>query len=242
MTTPFKTDLIKWEETILGGAHWSGMIRRGTGLRLTDLSGGANLGVLLFNAEEKLERYNMPDTLKSQHTAFLTKGNVCHSDMGRTMISVIEDDLGWHDTLCGLTDNQMIAKKYGDTHFQTHRNARFQNAKDGLLIELAKYGLGKRDLHANINFFSKVMPDKQGKLHFVARHSQAASYVDLRFDMNVLMIASAAPHPLDTNSTYQPSSVKLTAWQAGLASKEDACRQHCEQNERAFINTERYYG
>ncbi len=72
-----------WEEHLHSGAHWSGVARRGTRLRLTDLEGGANVAALLYNYEEKLERYNMADTLKAQHTAFLTRGNVCYSDMGR---------------------------------------------------------------------------------------------------------------------------------------------------------------
>ena len=78
-----------WEETVPGGNHWSGLMRRGTALRFTDLKGGANVSLLLYNFEDKLERYNMPDSLKAQHTAYLTTGNVCYSDMGRVMCSFI---------------------------------------------------------------------------------------------------------------------------------------------------------
>jgi len=230
-----------WEELVPGGTHWSGLIRRGTALRLTDTEGGANLSALFYNTEDKLERYNMPDTLKAQHTAFLTKGNVCYSDMGRVMCSIIEDSVGWHDTICGITDSAMIEAKYGKTAFQTHRNAMYRNGKDGLLIELAKYGLGKRDLVANVNFFSKVIPDEAGNLSFVTGHSKAGNYVDVRFDMNVLLVLSAAPHPLESKTTYQPATVKLSAWHAGLAEADDVCRNACEQNQRGFINTERYY-
>jgi uncharacterized protein len=230
-----------WEELVPGGTHWSGLIRRGTALRLTDTEGGANLSALFYNTEDKLERYNMPDTLKAQHTAFLTKGNVCYSDMGRVMCSIIEDNAGWHDTICGITDAAMIEAKYGKATFQTHRNAMYRNGKDGLLIELAKYGLGKRDLVANVNFFSKVIPDEAGNLSFVTGHSKAGNYVDVRFDMNVLLVLSAAPHPLESKTTYQPATVKLSAWHAGLAEADDVCRNACEQNQRGFINTERYY-
>src|SRR5262249_52914417 len=68
-----------WEELVVGGAHWSGLLRRGTTLRLTDVAGGANASVLLYNYEDRTERYNMPDTLKAQHTAFLARGCVCYS-------------------------------------------------------------------------------------------------------------------------------------------------------------------
>ncbi|MDX1352766.1 MAG: DUF1989 domain-containing protein, partial [Thiomicrorhabdus sp.] len=83
-----------WQESLPGGAHWSGVIRRGTVLRLTDLQGGANVAMLINNLEVKNERYNMPDTLKAQKTAFLTTPNMCFSDMGRVMCSIIADSCG----------------------------------------------------------------------------------------------------------------------------------------------------
>ena len=43
---------VLWEETVPGGCHWSGVIRRGVTLRLTDLEGGANCSVLFYNFEE----------------------------------------------------------------------------------------------------------------------------------------------------------------------------------------------
>ena len=230
-----------WEEVIPGGNHWSALIRRGTTLRITDLEGGANLSALLYNADEKLERYNMPDTLKAQHTAFLSTGNVCYSDMGRVMCSIIHDNVGWHDTICGVTDAAMVEAQYGKSSYQMHRNNMFRNGKDSLLIELAKYGLGKRDLMASVNFFSKVTPDAAGHLSFVQEHSQAGNFVDIRFDMNVLLVVSAAPHPLDPNTTYQPASVKISASHAATMQRDDICRNLCEQNARGFMNTERYY-
>jgi uncharacterized protein len=241
MKMQFDSKNVLWEEVIPGGNHWSGLIRRGTALRITDLAGGANLSALFYNAEDKLERYNMPDTLKAQHTAFLTTGNVCYSDMGRVMCSIIGDTAGWHDTVCGVTDAAMIEGKYGKSNYQTHRNAMYRNGKDGFLVELAKYGLTKRDLAANINFFSKVIPDEVGNLSFVQGHSKIGSYVDVRFDMNVLLVLSAAPHPLEPNATYQPADIKISAWHAGNASADDVCRNSCAQNGRGFVNTERYY-
>jgi uncharacterized protein len=232
---------ILWQEMIPGGNHWSGLIRRGTALRITDLAGGANLSALFYNAEDKLERYNLSDTLKAQHTAFLTAGNVIYSDMGRVLASIIADDVGWHDTICGVSDANMIAAQYGESSYQTHRNDMYRNGKDGLLIELAKHGLGKRDLTASVNFFSKVMPDNDGNLSFSENNSKAGSTVDVRFDMNVLLVLSAAPHPLDPKTSYQPSAVKFSAYHAGPVTRDDTCRNSCLQNGRGFVNTERYY-
>ena len=89
-------------EDYCGGNHWSGRLRRGTALHLTDLQGGANVSALFYNAEQPLERYNMPDTLKAQHTAHYGRGHVLMSDMGRAMASVTQDTLGWHDPLGAL--------------------------------------------------------------------------------------------------------------------------------------------
>ena len=230
-----------WEETIPGGNHWSGLMRRGSALRLTDIDGGANCSALFYNAEDKLERYNLSDTLKAQHTAFLTAGNVCYSDMGRVMASIIADSLGWHDTICGVIDAELIKSQYGESSYQTHGNNMFRSGKYGLLIELAKHGLGKRDLTASVNFFTKVVPDTAGNLSFIQNYSQPESYVDIRFDMNVLLVLSTAPHPLDTKISYQPSAVNLSIYHAGNALQEDICRNSCTQNARGFINTERYY-
>lgn len=239
--TVFDEKNVLWEETIPGGNHWSGIMRRGSALRLTDLDGGANVAALFYNREEKLERYNMPDTLKAQYTAFLTAGHVCYSDMGRVMCSIIGDSVGWHDTFSGISDAALIEKKYGVANYQTHRNDMYRSAKDGLLVELGKWGLGKRDLVANVNFFSKVTADDEGKLLFQPGHSPAGSTVDLRFDMDTLVVLSTAPHPLDPDPEYKPAAVKLTAWHTGLAAADDLCRNSCPQNQRGFINTERYY-
>ena len=140
-----------WEEHIPGGCHWSGIVRRGTTLRLVDIAGGANAAVLFFNQEEKLERYNMADTLKAQHTARLTRGHVCYSDMGRVLCSIAADSAGWHDPLCGPSDAATTRARYGEKTYQDARNDMHRNGRDGLLIELEKWGLGKRDLAATVN-------------------------------------------------------------------------------------------
>src|SRR5690349_11223402 len=86
-------------EQIPGGAMWSYALARHDLLRITDLEGGANVALLLYNRDQLLERYNMPDTLKAQHTAFLTRGNALYSDMGRILCSIVADTSGWHDTV-----------------------------------------------------------------------------------------------------------------------------------------------
>jgi uncharacterized protein YcgI (DUF1989 family) len=118
----------------------------------------------------------------------------------------------------------------------------YRNGRDGLLIELAKWGLGVRDLVPSVNFFSKVVPDADGALSHVPGHSVAGSHVDLRFEMDTLVVLSSAPHPLDARPDYAPADVRLSATLAAPVAADDACRLQCAQNGRAFINTERYCG
>jgi uncharacterized protein len=230
-----------WEEEIRGGAHWSAVIRRGVVLRLQAMGDDANVAALFFNREQPLERYNMADTLKAQHIAHLTSGCVCYSDMGRILCSITADTCGWHDPLCGLTDATQLAARYGATRFQEQRNDRFVSGREAMLIELGKYGLGERDLVANINFFSKVMVDDAGAMHLVAGHGKAGQFVDLRFEMDTIVALHAGPHPLATTSRYAPAAIRLQARRGPLPAADDPCRTRCPENARGFINTERLY-
>jgi urea carboxylase-associated protein 2 len=225
-------------ETLRGGAMTSFVLRRGTTLRLTDPAGGANVSALLFNADMPLERYNMPDTLKAQFTAFLTAGRVLYSDMGRVLCSIPEDTCGWHDTLCGVIGAAKTQEKYGESSYQKLRNAFHRSGRDNFLVELAKHGLGKRDLHANVNFFSKVTVDDAGNLHFVPDASAPGSFVDLRAEMNVLVVLSNTPHPLAPAGEWNPPDVTLAVRETDPPGPEDACRVSRPENIRGFLNTE----
>ncbi len=241
MSLPADKKSLLWEEHIVAGAHWSALLRRGHTLRLTDTEGGANVSALLYNADEKLERYNMADTLKAQHTAYLTTGVVCYSDMGRILCSITADTCGWHDTLGGVSNVAMVERRYGIARYQEHRNDYHKNGYDSLVNELGKYGLGKRDIVANINFFSKITVDDSGKMNFHPGHSQPGNYVDLRFEMNTLVVLSTCQHPLDPATVYQPKPIQLSVWHSGPVPTDDACRNRCPENQRGFTNTERLY-
>jgi urea carboxylase-associated protein 2 len=230
-----------WEDEIPGGTHWSGLLRRGVALRLIALGDDANVAALFYSREQPLERYNMADTLKAQHTAHLTTGHVCYSDMGRILCSVIDDTCGWHDPLCGLTNAQSLAARYGATRFQEERNSRYVSGLEAMLVELGKYGLGERDLVANLNFFSKVIVDDSGALRRIAGHARLGHSVELRFEMDTLVLLHAGPHPLDTGTRHEPAGIRLVARRAAPPAADDVCRARCPENARGFINTERLY-
>lgn len=222
------------------GAAWSGVVRRHHTLRITDVEGGANVSALLFNRDLLTERYNMPDTLKCQHTAFVTAGHALYSDMGRVLASITADTCGWHDPLAGHADAELVARKWGRTSYQEHRNARHRNTRDEFLIELGKWGLGPQDLVSNLNFFSKVVADEQGRLAFVPGNSVAGAYVDLRAELNALVVLTTCPHPMDTSQAWPARPVRLTIRPTSPPGADDVCRRSCPENERGFANTEAF--
>jgi urea carboxylase-associated protein 2 len=230
-----------FDETIQPGATWSHILKRGTALCITDVEGGANVGAIFYNSENYSERYNMPDTLKAQHIARLTQGNVLYSDMGRILCSITADTLGWHDPLSGCSNAALVAGKYGQARYQEHRNDCYKNAYDAFVIELAKYGLTVRDLAATINFFSKVVVNDKGNMQFVSGHSRPGDYVELRSEMNVLVVLNTCQHPLDPIPRYQPKRVHLSVRKVDAPGMRDPCRVSRPENERGFVLTERYF-
>ena len=231
---------ILWEDTIQAGASWSLRLRRGQELRIEDSEGGANVAALFYNYDCPTERYNMPDTLKAQHTAHLTKGFVLYSDMGRILCSITDDTRGWHDPLGGHNDATAVRQKYGDSTYQEMRNAWHRNTRDNFLVELGKYGLGLRDLTPNVNFFSKVVVENDGSMEYVSADRAAGDFVSLRAEMNLLVILDTGQHPLDPNPTYAPKPVKFSVQEA-LPAADDLCRVSRPENARGFINTARYF-
>jgi hypothetical protein len=232
---------ILWEETIQPGAAWSHVLKRGTSLRLVDLEGVANVGGIFYNFECPVERYNMPDTLKAQHIARLSAGFVLYSDMGRILCSVIADTVGWHDPIGGTSNANLIAKKYGSADYQESHNDYHKNGRDSFLIELGKWGLGPRDLTANVNFFSRVSVDETGGMNFVPDNSKAGDSVELRAEMNVLVILNTCQHPLDPNPKYQPKPVQVEIRSVPAPASDDPCRISRPENGRGFTLTERYF-
>jgi uncharacterized protein len=228
-------------EIVPGGATWSHVLKRGTALRIIDVEGGANVAAYFLNFELPAERFNLPDTLKAQHTARLTRGHVLYSDMGRILCSITEDTVGWHDPLAGLSNAALVEKKYGLSTYQAARNNWHQNARDELTIELGKYGLSARDLHATVNFFSKVTVDSDGNMHWSVNHSRAGDYVELRAEMNVLVLLNTCPHPLDPRAAYAPRPVELSISSVPAPRSDDPCRLLCPENTRGFLMTEFYF-
>jgi hypothetical protein len=240
-TPDIPEDKIRFREVVLGGASWSHVVKRGSTLRLIDPQGGANVSALFFNYELLVERYNMSDTLKAQHVAYLTTGRALYSDMGRILVSLTQDTSGWHDTICGHSTAAIIEKKYGPATFQEHRNRYHRNGRDSFLVELGKYGLGAKDLVPNANFFSKVTVDEAGALHFDETHARQGAFVDLRAELNTLVVLNTCPHPLAPAGNYAPKPVHLVVYSSDPAGPDDVVRTFRPENARGLEITDRYF-
>ncbi len=232
---------VLWEDVIQPGSSWSLILRRGRELHIEDVEGGANVAALFYNFDCPVERYNMPDTLKAQHTAHLTKGFVLYSDMGRILCSITQDSCGWHDPIGSHNDARAVFEKYGPSTYQAERNNYHRNTRDNFLMELEKYGLGLRDLTPNVNFFGKVVVDHDGAMKYVAGNSRPGDSVTLRAEMNLLVVLDTGQHPLDPNRHYAPKPVKFSVREAPPVAADDLCRLSRPENARGFVNTERYF-
>jgi uncharacterized protein YcgI (DUF1989 family) len=109
------------------------------------------------------------------------------------------------------------------------------------LIELGKHGLGKRDLVANVNFFSRLNTDDAGRMSFHPNNAKAGDVIDLRAEMNVLIVLNTCQHPLDPNPTYSPASIKLSVLKSAPPGDDDYCRNYRSENQRSFTLTDRLF-
>ncbi len=232
---------IEYTTELPGASHWSLIMRRGTEMRLTDIQGDANVGMFFFNPQNYLERYNAPDTLKCQHTFKLTRGNCLYSDMGRIFCSIVHDDVGWHESVCGNINAEQVEQRWGGRDYQSDRNDWHQNGHDAFLVELTKYGLGRADLAANLNLFSKVVADGNGNMALQPGNSNPGDTLSLRFEMDTLVMLHTCPHPLNDAESYPYKSLRIELGLAAPITEDDFCMNLRPENQRGFQNNALYH-
>lgn len=230
-----------YKTVLAGGKHWSFRLRKGLTLTLEDLGENANVAMLLYNAENLLERYNAPDTLKCQHTFHLTQGHCLYSDMGHVLAAIISDSAGGHETICGNSNATQVADAFGNRDYQNHRNQWYQNGHDAFLVELAKYGLTRRDMPANINWFNKCDIQSDGAIALATPASEPGRAVTLRIEMDCIVMLHTCPHPLAAKGVYPQSAVALTLADAAPMAADDPCLNSCDENRRGYENNRLYH-
>ncbi|UDY24332.1 DUF1989 domain-containing protein [Nocardioides sp. Kera G14] len=222
-----------------GGAAWSAPLRAGRTLTLTALGDGANVSLLLFNAAGTFgaDRMNVPDTLKAQMSARIMAPMVLMSDLGLALASVTASSLDWHDCLGGFGHD--VHLDAGSSSYHADRNGWRRSGRTGLVSELTKNGLDERDLHAPVNLFSRVAIDEKAGLGWASDHAHAGDTVTLRTELDVLVVLSTAPHPLDTSPLdtvgYAPAGVRLdVALAEAVDPATDASWQFRDESARAL--------
>jgi uncharacterized protein len=230
--------LILLDEKLPGGAYWHYVIKRGNALRVTDLEGSGGVSMICYNADSPIERLNVADTAKIQFNAFLKKGMVIYSDMGRILFSITEDTSGSHDLICGCSNAASNAAKYGEGTYNKYGESDYNNSRNNFLKALGKRGLTRKDLMPNLNLFSRVAVRPNGDLEYIAGNEKPGSFIDLRAEMNVLVIISNCPHVLHPDTVYKPKPIQLTVWKSSTPAPDDLCRTANEEVIRGFINTD----
>jgi urea carboxylase-associated protein 1 len=184
-------------------APWSAVVRAGHVLSLVDLGGNQAVDCLLYNAGYTAERYSAPDTLAAQRNLFLTTGSVLRSCEGRPLMTVVADDVGRHDTVGGACSKESNTLRYG--HHTKYQHACVEN----FLREGARWGLGKRDLVSNINWYMNVPIERDGTLGIVDGISAPGLTVSLRAEIDTLVLVSNCPQVNNPCNGFDPTPVRM---------------------------------
>lgn len=226
-----------WEETIAGGGYASRKLARGTRLRLVDLKGDACASLLIFNAEMPTERLNVADTVKVQWNAYLGAGKLLLSDMGRVLMSIVEDTAETHDAFSGTSNAATNAAKYGEGR----NSGAYPNGRDRLILGAAKHGLLRRDVHPCVNLFKGTRIEKDGAITPIVGPFEPGRQVVLRAEMDVIVVIANCPHVLDPREEWSVTPLRATAWRGAITPEDDPIRNATPEGLRAFLNVEDYF-
>ncbi len=192
------------DQVVPAQAPWSGLVRRGQILRITDLEGCQAVDTLFYRADDMGERYSSQDTVRTQGAAYVTVGTQVVSNEGRTMLRVTADTCGRHDTSAGACSCESNAVRFG------HETRWLHACRENFALELAKYGLSKRDIVPNINFFMNVPIEQNGELAIADGVSAPGDYVELTAEMDVICVISNCPQVNNPCNGFNPTPIRVT--------------------------------
>ncbi|MEA2292741.1 MAG: uncharacterized protein QOE86_380 [Solirubrobacteraceae bacterium] len=191
------------DEVVPARSPWSGVVAAGHTLTIVDLEGNQAVDCLLYNAADTAERYSAPDTIAAQGNLFVTTGTVLRSCEGRALMTVVSDDVGRHDTVGGACSKESNTLRYG--HHTHHQHACVEN----FLREGARWGLGKRDLVSNLNWYMNVPVEEDGTLGIVDGISAPGLTVSMRAEMDTLVLISNCPQINNPCNGFDPTPVRV---------------------------------
>ncbi len=206
--SPLRLEDAVLRHVIPAGDGWFHPVKSGQTLRIVDLEGNQAADTFFFSASDPAERYSAQDTIREQGSIYLTTGTVLMSNLLRPMLTITADTCGRHDTLGGACAAESNMVRYA-------LEKRFMHAcRDTFLLQMLKsaFGVTKRDLAHNINFFMNVPVTPEGGLTFADGVSEPGKYVEMRADMDVLCLISNCPQLNNPCNAYNPTPVEVVVW------------------------------
>ena len=184
------------------------VIEKGQVVRIVDLEGNQAVDTIFYNAADYSDRYSAQDTIREQANIYLTTGTQLLSTNGNTLLTIVADTCGRHDTLGGAcsTESNRVRYDLAKGHMHACRNSFLKG------IQLWNHGMDKRDVTSNINFFMNVPVTPDGKLTFEDGVSSPGKYVELLAEMDVLMVVSNCPQLNNPCNGYNPTPIQVLIW------------------------------
>jgi urea carboxylase-associated protein 1 len=194
---------VVYEETVEARAPWARVVDAGDTLRIIDLEGNQAVDFLAYSEADPTERYSAPDTIAEQGNIFLVAGSRLMSNEGRVLMTVVETTCAYHDTIGGACSQESNSLRYGFHTKQQHA------CVDNFLLAHSRRNMGKRDMTSNINWFMNVPVDADGALGIVDGISAPGLFVDLRAEMDVLVVISNCPQVNNPCNAFNPTPIRV---------------------------------
>lgn len=208
-TSDLQPDAAIQRQVIDAGDYYIGLVKAGETFRILDLEGNQAADTLFFNANDPAERYSATDTIREQGNVYLTTGSSLRSNYNRVMLDIVADTCGRHDTLGGACATESNTVRYDLEKRCMHA------CRDSWMLAIAEhpeYGIAKRDISHNINFFMNVPVTRDGGLSFEDGISAAGKYVELTARMDVVVLISNCPQLNNPCNAYNPTPVEYLVW------------------------------
>ncbi|QEO17622.1 urea amidolyase associated protein UAAP2 [Acetobacter vaccinii] len=191
------------DQVVPARVPWSAVVKKGQTLRIIDLESQQAVDALFYNAHAYQERYSVQETLISQGSAYIGKGAKLYSNEGNVLMQVVEDTCGRHDTLAGACSCESNTVRFG------HETRYMHACRENFLLEVGKYGMGKRDIVSNVNFFMNVPVLENGELVIDDGLSDPGGYVDLLAEMDTLVVLSNCPQVNNPCNGFVPTPIRV---------------------------------
>ena len=198
-----------FREVVAAGDYFMKVVKKGQTFRILDLAGNQAADTLFYNADDPSERYSAVDTIREQGNVYLTAGTKLLSNESNLMLEIVADTCGRHDTLGGACATESNTVRYSLDKKCMHA------CRDSWMLAVAEneqFGMSKRDITHNINFFMNVPVTREGGLTFEDGISAPGKYVEMKAFMDTIVLISNCPQLNNPCNGYDPTPVEVLIW------------------------------